>query len=195
MRSERTSQTEAPLLIPYREIRIPHSQYGGFMMSTLLPQIKSPADLHTLSDEQLQLLTREIRDELCGCSPAARLTSPVTSGWSSCLALHLTFDFSRRSAHLGHRPSDLPAQADHRPVRAVPHDPHQGRADGLPPPGRKPLRPVHDRPRRVQRLDRQRIEGRRRPPRPGATGKRWPSSATERSRAGSCSKRSTISAG
>ena len=30
----------------------------------LLPEIHSPADLHKLSDEQLQALTQEIRDEL-----------------------------------------------------------------------------------------------------------------------------------
>ena len=34
--------------------------------------------------------------------------------------------------------------------RRVQHDPHQGRPDGLPQPAREPLRPVHDRPRRLQ---------------------------------------------
>ena len=33
-------------------------------MSTLLPRIASPADLHGLSDEQLTQLTQEMRDEL-----------------------------------------------------------------------------------------------------------------------------------
>ena len=33
-----------------------------------------------------------------------------------CLALHLTFDFRQRPADLGHRPPDLSAQADHRPL-------------------------------------------------------------------------------
>ena len=33
-------------------------------MSTLLPQIKGPADLQALSDEQLQQVTVEIREEL-----------------------------------------------------------------------------------------------------------------------------------
>ena len=33
-------------------------------MSTLLPTITGPADLHKLSDEQLQALTQEVRDEL-----------------------------------------------------------------------------------------------------------------------------------
>ena len=50
---------------------------------------------------------------------------------------------------LGHGPSDLSAQADHRPRRRAPHDPHPGRPDGLPQPGRERLRPVHDRPRRL----------------------------------------------
>ena len=33
-------------------------------MSTILPQIASPADLHRLNDAQLTLLAQEIRDEL-----------------------------------------------------------------------------------------------------------------------------------
>jgi 1-deoxy-D-xylulose-5-phosphate synthase len=64
-------------------------------MSKLLSQIKSPADLHTLSDEQLQTLTQEIRDELI------RVLTTRPAHFASnlgvvelCLALHLTFDFS-----------------------------------------------------------------------------------------------------
>ena len=45
-----------------------------------------------------------------------------------CLALHLTFDFTPGPPDLGHRPPDLPAQADHRPLPTVRHDPHQGAA-------------------------------------------------------------------
>ena len=65
------------------------------MMSTLLPQIKSPADLHALSDEQLQLLTREIRDELMRVltSRPAHFASNL-GVVELTLALHLTFDFS-----------------------------------------------------------------------------------------------------
>ena len=54
-----------------------------------------------------------------------------------CLALHLTFDFAAGPPDLGHRPPDLSAQADHRPRRRARHDPHQGRPDGLPQPGRE----------------------------------------------------------
>lgn len=65
------------------------------MTPTLLPQIQSPADLHTLTDEQLQTLTQEIRDEL------VRVLTTRPAHFASnlgvvelCLALHLTFDFS-----------------------------------------------------------------------------------------------------
>jgi 1-deoxy-D-xylulose-5-phosphate synthase len=65
-------------------------------MATLLPQIQSPADLHQLSDEQLQALTQEIRDELI------RVLTTRPAHFASnlgvvelCLALHLTFDFSK----------------------------------------------------------------------------------------------------
>jgi 1-deoxy-D-xylulose-5-phosphate synthase len=65
-------------------------------MSKLLPLIKSPADLHKLSDEQLQDLTQEIRDEL------VRVLTSRPAHFASnlgvvelCLALHLTFDFSK----------------------------------------------------------------------------------------------------
>src|SRR5438445_10920448 len=65
-------------------------------MSTLLARIASPADLHELSDEQLTQLTQEMRDEL------VRVLSIRPAHFASnlgvvelCLALHLTFDFSR----------------------------------------------------------------------------------------------------
>src|SRR5437660_3376361 len=65
-------------------------------MSGLLPSIASPADLHTLDDEQLTQLTQEMRDEL------VRVLSIRPAHFASnlgvvelCLALHLTFDFSR----------------------------------------------------------------------------------------------------
>src|SRR6187401_2874106 len=64
-------------------------------MTKLLPQIKSPADLQKLADEQLQELTHEIRDELL------RVLTTRPAHFASnlgvvelCLALHLTFDFS-----------------------------------------------------------------------------------------------------
>ncbi|HJZ55896.1 MAG TPA: 1-deoxy-D-xylulose-5-phosphate synthase N-terminal domain-containing protein, partial [Gemmataceae bacterium] len=65
-------------------------------MSTLLPTITGPADLQKLSDEQLQQLTREIRDEL------VRVLTSRPAHFASnlgvvelCLALHLTFDFTK----------------------------------------------------------------------------------------------------
>src|SRR5438105_2861335 len=65
-------------------------------MSILLPQIASPKDLHALTDEQLEQLAQEMRDEL------VRVLSIRPAHFASnlgvvelCLALHLTFDFSR----------------------------------------------------------------------------------------------------
>lgn len=65
-------------------------------MPTLLPQIQSPADLHKLTDEQLQALTAEIRAEL------VRVLTRRPAHFASnlgvvelCLALHLTFDFAQ----------------------------------------------------------------------------------------------------
>src|SRR3974390_3197649 len=63
-------------------------------MSDLLSRIESPADLHQLSDDELTLLTQEMRDEL------VRVLSMRPAHFASnlgvvelCLALHLTFDF------------------------------------------------------------------------------------------------------
>ena len=65
-------------------------------MNALLPQIASPADLHKLSESQLHDLAQEMRDEL------VRVLSIRPAHFASnlgvielCLALHLTFDFSR----------------------------------------------------------------------------------------------------
>ena len=65
-------------------------------MSTLLPQIKSPADLHKLTDEQLQQLPGEIRDQLISVltSRPAHFASNL-GVVELCLALHLTFDFTK----------------------------------------------------------------------------------------------------
>src|SRR5271168_5328179 len=66
------------------------------MSSELLSQIESPADLNQLTDQQLGQLAQEIRDEL------VRVLSIRPAHFASnlgvvelCLALHLTFDFSR----------------------------------------------------------------------------------------------------
>src|SRR6516162_1268890 len=65
-------------------------------MATILPRIASPADLHALSDDELVQLAREMRDEL------VRVLSIRPAHFASnlgvvelCLALHLTYDFSR----------------------------------------------------------------------------------------------------
>ena len=66
------------------------------VMPALLPLIKSPADLHGLTDAQLGQLAQEMRDEL------VRVLSIRPAHFASnlgvvelCLALHLTFDFRR----------------------------------------------------------------------------------------------------
>jgi len=66
------------------------------MMTTLLPQIKSPADLHKLTDEQLQQLPGEIREQLIRVltSRPAHFASNL-GVVELCLALHLTFDFTK----------------------------------------------------------------------------------------------------
>ncbi len=65
-------------------------------MSTLLPTITGPADLHKLSDEQLQQLTREIRQELVSVLTTRPAHFASNLGVVELtLALHLTFDFSK----------------------------------------------------------------------------------------------------
>lgn len=66
------------------------------MTTNLLPQIKSPADLQALTDEQLLGLSHEIREELI------RVLTNRPAHFASnlgvvelCLALHLSFDFSK----------------------------------------------------------------------------------------------------
>src|SRR5205807_10577144 len=65
-------------------------------MTQILPTINSPADLHKLSDADLKQLAQEMRDEL------VRVLSIRPAHFASnlgvvelCLALHLTFDFSK----------------------------------------------------------------------------------------------------
>jgi 1-deoxy-D-xylulose-5-phosphate synthase len=62
-------------------------------MPEILPRITCPADLHSLTDAQLALLTQEIRDELvkvCQSRPAHFASNLGVV--ELCLALHLTFD-------------------------------------------------------------------------------------------------------
>jgi 1-deoxy-D-xylulose-5-phosphate synthase len=68
----------------------------GDAMSELLARIHSPVDLQQLTDEQLEQLAQEMRDEL------VRVLSIRPAHFASnlgvvelCLALHLTFDFSK----------------------------------------------------------------------------------------------------
>ena len=65
-------------------------------MSEMLSRIQTPADQHQLSDDQLVLLAQEMRDEL------VRVLSIRPAHFASnlgvvelCLALHLSFDFSK----------------------------------------------------------------------------------------------------
>src|SRR5436853_1822555 len=65
-------------------------------MSELLSKVQSPADLQQFTDEQLAQLAQEMRDEL------VRVLSIRPAHFASnlgvvelCLALHLTFDFSK----------------------------------------------------------------------------------------------------
>src|ERR671933_1673964 len=65
-------------------------------MAEILPRIGSPADLHALTDEQLLQLAQEIRDELVQVLTARPAHFASNLGVVElCLALHLTFDFSR----------------------------------------------------------------------------------------------------
>jgi 1-deoxy-D-xylulose-5-phosphate synthase len=65
-------------------------------MSTLLPTIGSPADLHKLNDEQLVALAQEMRDELLKVLRIRPAHFASNLGVVElCLALHLTFDFRK----------------------------------------------------------------------------------------------------
>src|SRR5947209_1972740 len=66
------------------------------MSSTMLPRIGSPADLKRLSEEELERLADEMRQELIGV--VGRRSAHFASNLGVvelCLALHLTFDFAR----------------------------------------------------------------------------------------------------
>src|SRR5579872_3142570 len=65
-------------------------------MAEILPTIQSPVDLQRLSEQELEALAQEMRDEM------VRVLSIRPAHFASnlgvielCLALHLTFDFSR----------------------------------------------------------------------------------------------------
>jgi 1-deoxy-D-xylulose-5-phosphate synthase len=65
-------------------------------MTALLNKIASPKDLHALTDAQLEQLAQEMRDELvrvCSIRPAHFASNLGVV--ELCLALHLTYDFSK----------------------------------------------------------------------------------------------------
>src|SRR5437660_8096233 len=65
-------------------------------MSALLSRIASPADLHQLDDEQLVQLAQELRDQLVSVLSIRPAHFASNLGVVElCLALHLTFDFSK----------------------------------------------------------------------------------------------------
>src|SRR5216684_3857992 len=65
-------------------------------MTELLKHIASPADLKNLSDEQLEQLAQEMRDELVQVLSIRPAHFASNLGVVElCLALHLTFDFSK----------------------------------------------------------------------------------------------------
>src|SRR5207302_4876534 len=73
-----------------------HHGRKGCFMSELLSKIFAPADLHKLSDAELEQLTQEMRDEL------VRVLTTRPAHFASnlgvvelCLALHLSFDFRK----------------------------------------------------------------------------------------------------
>ena len=132
-------------------------------MTKLLPTIQSPLQLHDMKLEQLNQVADEIRETLCNLLSlrAAHFASNL-GVVELTLALHSTYDFLERPVDLGYRTSDLSSKTDYRAVRRVSYNPYQRRIDGLPQSRRKRLRPVHDRPRRVQCFDRRRFAQRRR---------------------------------
>ncbi|MGH7170823.1 MAG: 1-deoxy-D-xylulose-5-phosphate synthase [Gemmataceae bacterium] len=65
-------------------------------MTALLPRINAPADLHQLTDAQLLDLAQEMRDEMVRVLGIRHAHFASNLGVIElCLALHLTFDFSR----------------------------------------------------------------------------------------------------
>src|SRR5215468_8200171 len=66
------------------------------MSSAMLPRIGSPADLKGLTEKELEQLAGEIRQELIGV--VGRRSAHFASNLGVvelCLALHLTFDFTK----------------------------------------------------------------------------------------------------
>ena len=145
---------------------------GSLMVNadSLLARIGTPADLKKLSEKELDQLAAEMRTELIGV--VGRRSAHFASNLGVvelCLALHLTFDFSqdRLIWDTGHQiyPHKLITgrAAELHTIRT------RGGPDGLPQPGREPLRPVHDRARRLCPVHGSGAEGRRRDHGPAAS--------------------------
>ena len=135
-------------------------------MTALLPQIASPADLQGLADAELAQLAQEMRDELvrvCSIRPAHFASNLGVV--ELCLALHLTFDFRRDRLiwDTGHQIYPHKLITGRFPQFGAIRT--RGGLMGYPNPHESELRPVHDRPRRLQRVVRPRPEDRRRPAR------------------------------
>ena len=84
----------------------------------LLARIGTPADLKKLSDKELDQLAAEMRTELIGV--VGRRSAHFASNLGVvelCLALAPELRLHPGPPDLGHRPSDLSAQAHHRPRR------------------------------------------------------------------------------
>ena len=97
----------------------------------MLPRIGSPVDQLTLAETELEQLASEIRDELIGV--VGRRSAHFASNLGVvelCLALHLTFDFSRDRLiwDTGHQsyPHELITGRNQRPVQPEDGDDQPG---------------------------------------------------------------------
>ena len=72
------------------------SNFKTEALGAILPTIESPADLHRLNDQQLERLSQEMRDELVRVLRIRPAHFASNLGVVElCLALHLSFDFSK----------------------------------------------------------------------------------------------------
>ena len=81
----------------------------------MLSRVQSPADLRTLTEGELDQLAAEMRAELIGV--VGRRSAHFASNLGVvelCLALHLTFDFSRATVSSGIQATRSTPKADHR---------------------------------------------------------------------------------
>ncbi len=91
-------------------------------MDALLAKIESPRDLQELSAAELEQLAAEMREVLCNLVSSRTAHFRLEPGRRRAVprpAHHVRFQ--PRPPDLGHRPSDLSAQADHRPLPRIRH--------------------------------------------------------------------------